>query len=79
MEKIEAPNEEKKIDTCDKLVNLSKDMWRNPMKGMAIAVLINLFYLYSWCNHINAIGICCYLLLGYISYNIFREEINVKP
>ncbi len=38
MEKIEAPNEEKKIDTCDKLVNLSKDMWRNPMKGMAIAV-----------------------------------------
>ena len=76
---MEIPNQEVKQDLSDKLVNLSKDMWRNPMKGMAIAVLINLFYLYSWCNHINAIGICCYLLLGYISYNIFREEINVKP
>ena len=79
MERIEAPIEEKKIDTYEKLTNLSKDMWRNPMKGMAIAVLINIFYLYSWCNHINAIAIICYLLLGYISYNIFREELNVKP
>jgi hypothetical protein len=76
---MEAPNEEKKFNPCDKLVDLSKDMWRNPIKGMAIAVLIDIFYLYSWCNHINSIAICCYVLLGYITYNIFREKMNVKP
>ena len=76
---MEIPNQEVKQDLSDKLVNLSKDMWRNPIKGMAIAVLIDIFYLYSWCNHINSIAICCYVLLGYITYNIFREKMNVKP
>ena len=76
---MEIPNQEVKQDLSDKLVNLSKDMWRNPMKGMAMAVLINIFYIYTWCNHINAISVFCYCLFGYILYNIFREKIDIKP
>lgn len=68
-----------KVQPFKNLTDKSKQMWKNPIKGFAIAFLIDFFYLYSWCNKINAIAILCYILLGYITFNILIENIDIKP
>ena len=54
-------------------------MWKNPLKGFGIAFLVNFFYIYAWINKINAISIICYILLGYITFNLFIEKLDEKP
>ena len=63
---------------CEKFVKLSKDMWKNPIKGFAIAILVNFFYIYFWKNNINGITILCYLLICYILFQLFLRNIQSK-
>ena len=63
-----------KIQPYQNLINKSKQMWKNPLKGFGIAFLVNFFYIYAWINKINAISIICYILLGYITFNLFIES-----
>jgi hypothetical protein len=63
---------------CEKFVKLSKDMWKNPIKGFAIVILVNFFYIYFWKNKINGITILCYLLICYILFQLFLRNIQSK-
>ena len=41
-----------KIQPYQNLINKSKQMWKNPLKGFGIAFLVNFFYIYSLFNKI---------------------------
>ena len=54
----------------------SKELFRNPKLGIALAISVNLLFFISWKNSINLITILAYFLLFFVITEIILNKLN---
>ena len=54
----------------------SKELFRNPKLGIALAISVNLLFFISWKNSINLITILAYFLLFFVITGIILNKLN---
>jgi hypothetical protein len=54
----------------------SKELFRNPKLGIALAISVNLLFFISWKNSINLITILAYFLLFFVITGIILNKLS---
>jgi hypothetical protein len=54
----------------------SKELFRNPKLGIALAISVNLLFFISWKNSINLITILAYFLLFFVISGIILNKLS---
>lgn len=61
----------KRIILEEKIIEFSKDLFKNPILAISFTIAINLFYLYIIIKKINLISMISYIFLFYLISIIF--------
>jgi len=54
----------------------SKELFKNPLLGIAVDLSVNILFFISWKNSINLISILSYFLLFYVITGIILNNLN---
>ena len=69
-------NEKEKREFFEqKILDFSKDLFRNPKLGLSLALALNLLYIYAYFKSKSVISIMLYLFLAYLVLSIVLTKL----
>ena len=57
------------------ILDFSSDLFKNPILGLALGIIINILYIYSYFKSKSCFSIIIYLFLAYLIYSIFLAQL----
>ena len=57
------------------ILDFSTELFRNPVLGLSLGILLNILYFYSYCKSKSCISIIIYLFLVYLLISIILSKL----
>ena len=57
------------------ILDFSSDLFKNPILGLTLGIIINILYIYSYFKSKSCFSIIIYLFLAYLIYSIFLAQL----